>query len=134
MDHVHDQGELQRERSILTNLHREALSLREACLVPAQLKKKTQVLMKFLDQEGGRLNTERHLRGLQTAAKLYHGVAVHAPVLQPLAGRAKAAMEEEFAKYRRLQQRHARLLQQVHLKVVRGVVTKGMDGYSSTTA
>lgn len=115
--------ELECERRNLTNLHFEVLGHKEACVVPAQLKKKSSTLMKFLDQEGGRLNTERHLRGLQAAAKLYRGVEVHAPSLMSLAGRAKIAMEEEFTRYRQLEQRHVRQLQQLHITVMKDVLS-----------
>mmetsp|Transcript_129405 Transcript_129405/g.235211 ORF Transcript_129405/g.235211 Transcript_129405/m.235211 type:complete len:434 (-) Transcript_129405:48-1349(-) len=117
--------ELERQRSGLQELHRTALGLREACHVPAQLKKKSSILMKFLDQEGGRLSTEKHLRSLQAISKLYGAVMTHAPALQPLAGRAKAAMESEFERYQQLEQAHARLLQKLHLVVTRGVMQDG---------
>ncbi|CAE8629484.1 unnamed protein product, partial [Polarella glacialis] len=42
--------ELERNRQELVELHQQALGIREACIVPAQLKKKSTVLMKFLDQ------------------------------------------------------------------------------------
>lgn len=101
------------ERRSVAGLHQEILDVKESCIAPAQVKKKSSNLMKFLDQEGGRLNTERHLRGLQAAAKLCRGVSVHAPSVQPLASQAKVAMEEEFAKYRQLEQGHTRQLQRL---------------------
>lgn len=44
-----------REQDFLISLHHDAISLREACFVPAQIRKQSGALMKFLDQEGGRL-------------------------------------------------------------------------------
>lgn len=122
--------ELERQRTCLQELHRTALSLREACHVPAQLKKKSSILMKFLDQEGGRLSTEKHLRSLQASSKLYGAVMTHAPSLQPLAGRAKAAMESEFDRYQQLEQAHSRLLQKLHLVVTRGVLVQDSNAFS----
>jgi len=114
--------ELERERRAVVELHRETVTLKEACYVPAQLKRKSCSIMRFLDQEGGRLGTERHLRGLQAADKLYRGVAAHAPSLLALAGKAKAAMEEEFARYQKLDRCRTRALQQLHLCVTRDLL------------
>lgn len=50
-EHVRTQQMLDTERQELMELHREALSLREACYLPAQLKKKSSMLTKFLDQD-----------------------------------------------------------------------------------
>lgn len=50
-EHVRTQQMLDTERQELLELHREALSLREACYLPAQLKKKSSMLTKFLDQD-----------------------------------------------------------------------------------
>lgn len=113
----HEDLELGREE--LVQLHKQALEIREACVVPAQLKKKSSALMRCLDQEGGRLNIEKRMRGLEAAAKLYQNVALHAPSLQPLASRAKTSMEAEFARYRQLEQQHSRLLQQLQINVMR---------------
>lgn len=43
---------LESERQELVQLHQEALALREACFLPAQLKKKSSVLTKFLEDAG----------------------------------------------------------------------------------
>ena len=51
-EHVRTQQMLDTERQELVELHREALTLREACYLPAQLKKKSSMLTKFLDQDG----------------------------------------------------------------------------------
>merc|ERR1719401_1500474 len=101
--------------------------MREACYVPAQLKRKSSTLMKFLDQEGGRLSTERHLRSLQLTAKLYQGVAAHAPALLPLVSRAQACMEEQFERYRLLEEGRARLLRRLHAGVMRDVLAKDKE-------
>jgi len=109
------------ERECVRELHRDTLNMREACHLPARLKKETTFLMKLLDQEGGRLKTSRHLRSLQACKRLYHEVAQAAPNLLPLAGRAKTEMEEEFARYMRLEDSHCRTLQRLHLAVTRGL-------------
>lgn len=119
--------ELERERQQMTDLHKEVLRIREACIVPAELKKKSNAFMKFLDQEGGRLNTEKHLRGLQAAAKLYDTIAVRAPALQLMASQAKAAMESTFLRYQQLEQQHTRLLQTVNLSVMRDVLEQSNE-------
>merc|ERR1712066_1061293 len=95
--------------------------MREACYVPAKLKKEANFLMKFLHHEGGRLKTSRHLRSLEACKRLYHEVSEAAPALLPLAGRAKTEMEEEFARYLRLEDSHSRALQKLHLAVTRGL-------------
>merc|ERR1711865_1140650 len=102
-------------------LHTEACNMREACYIPARLKKETTFLVKLLDHEGGRLKTSRHLRSLEACKRLYQDVASSAPSLLPMAGRAKAEMEEEFARYQRLEENHVRTLQRVQLAVTRGL-------------
>ena len=52
-EHVRTQQMVDMERQELMQLHQEALTLREACYLPAQLKKKSGMLTKFLDQEHG---------------------------------------------------------------------------------
>lgn len=113
--------ELAAERERVRTLHRDALNMREACYVPATLKKEASFLMKFLDHEGGRLKTDRHLRSVESCRRLYQEVAHAAPNLLPLAGRAKAEMEEEFARYLQLEESHNRALQRLQLGVVRGL-------------
>merc|ERR1711862_726711 len=108
---------------------------RESCYVPVQLKKSSGVLMKFLDQEGGRLNTEKHFRSLQAASKLYSAIAAQSPSLQPLAGRAKAAMEAEFTRYQLLERHHKRQLHKLHIMVTRGVLRPStLDGLCAAAA
>merc|ERR1712226_303975 len=87
-----EEQELQRERERVEELHREALALREACIVPAQLKRKSAALVRSL--EGGQVDTERRARGLQTAVKLYDAVSSRAPALETLATKALADVEE----------------------------------------
>ena len=62
----------------LVQLHQEALSLREACYLPAQLKKKSSMLTKFLDQEGEKV-TRCHKNAIEYyrihSFTMYHGVA-----------------------------------------------------------
>lgn len=113
--------DLAAERERIRDLHHDTLNMREACHLPAKLKKESSFLMKFLDQEGGRLKTSQHLRSLQACKRLYHEVAQAAPSLLPLAGRAKTEMEEEFARYMRLEDSHCRTLQRLHLAVTRGL-------------
>merc|ERR1719263_2096937 len=81
--------ELEAERAMLRELHRQALHMRESCYVPAKLKKETTFLMKLMQHEGGRLKKSRHLRSLEACKRLYDEIAVTAPALLPLAGRAK---------------------------------------------
>lgn len=118
-EHVRTQQMLDTERQELVQLHQEALSLREACYLPAQLKKKSSMLTKFLDQEGGRLKLEKHLRGREVVAKLYRSVAQQAPECQAIAGRVKTDMDAAFANLQQLQAQHQRQLQQLHLKLAR---------------
>jgi len=122
LDRARCHDHLVQERQDMVQLHKEALVTREACMVPAQLKKKSSTLTRFLDQEGSRARTEKHLRGLQAASKLYSSIVVHAPALQPCASRAKAAMEAEFARYQQLEQQHTRLLQQLNLSMMRNAL------------
>ncbi|CAE7041651.1 crop [Symbiodinium natans] len=114
--------QLASEREELVQLHKEALTLREACYLPAQLKKKSSTLMKFLE-EGGRLKTEKHLRGREAVAKLYQSVAQKAPELQASAGRVKSEMDLAFKRYQELQQQHSRSLQLFHLTLARGALS-----------
>lgn len=118
-EHVRTQQMLDTERQELVQLHQEALSLREACYLPAQLKKKSSMLTKFLDQEGGRLKLEKHLRGREVVAKLYRSVAQQAPGCQAIAGRVKTDMDAAFANLQQLQAQHQRQLQQLHLNLAR---------------
>lgn len=118
-EHVRTQQMLDTERQELVQLHQEALSLREACYLPAQLKKKSSMLTKFLDQEGGRLKLEKHLRGREVVAKLYCSVAQQAPECQAIAGRVKTDMDAAFANLQQLQAQHQRQLQQLHLNLAR---------------
>lgn len=126
--------EVNKERRVLSDLHRQVIGFREACLVPAQLKRRSAALMRSLDQEGGRRTTEKRLRGLEAAAKLHRAVAKHAPALRPLAGRAEAGMLDEFARYRQLERRHAQLLQNLHASVARGVLSSGATTAAATAA
>lgn len=118
-EHVRTQQMLDTERQELVQLHQEALSFREACYLPAQLKKKSSMLTKFLDQEGGRLKLEKHLRGREMVAKLYRSVAQQAPECQAIAGRVKTDMDAAFANLQQLQAQHQRQLQQLHLNLAR---------------
>lgn len=118
-EHVRTQQMLDTERQELVQLHQEALTLREACYLPAQLKKKSSMLTKFLDQEGGRLKLEKHLRGREVVAKLYRSVAQQAPECQAIAGRVKTDMDAAFANLQQLQAQHQRQLQQLHLNLAR---------------
>lgn len=118
-EHVRTQQMLDTERQELVQLHQEALSLREVCYLPAQLKKKSSMLTKFLDQEGGRLKLEKHLRGREVVAKLYRSVAQQAPECQAIAGRVKTDMDAAFANLQQLQAQHQRQLQQLHLNLAR---------------
>lgn len=118
-EHVRTQQMLDTERQELVQLHQEALSFREACYLPAQLKKKSSMLTKFLDQEGGRLKLEKHLRGREVVAKLYRSVAQQAPECQAIAGRVKTDMDAAFANLQQLQAQHQRQLQQLHLNLAR---------------
>jgi len=115
--------EIEAESRYLRDLNGQALFLRDACRGPAQLKKQSTSMLKCLDQAGGRLRTERHARSLQSSARLYDQVATRAPALQPLAWRAKEAMNEEFDRYRRLSQSHEQCLRRLHLAVARGVTS-----------
>eukprot|EP00929_Paragymnodinium_shiwhaense_P090027 TRINITY_DN50258_c0_g1_i1.p1 TRINITY_DN50258_c0_g1~~TRINITY_DN50258_c0_g1_i1.p1 ORF type:complete len:533 (-),score=118.23 TRINITY_DN50258_c0_g1_i1:17-1615(-) len=121
-DEEHGKVDLERERHIVAELHAEVLALREACIVPAELKRKGAVLVSPLDREGGRLTTDRCRRAVQTAEQLCGAVSADAPQLRPLASRALLAVEEGFTRYTRLQQSHERLVRGAHLAVMRGVL------------
>lgn len=118
-----DEAEIERERHRIRDLHNEAYVLREACYTPARLRKESNFLRKLLDKEGGRLTTNRHVRGLEACKRLYAEVAAQAPSLQPLAGRAKAEMQAEFDRYQRLEEAHSRALHKVHVAVARGLLS-----------
>ena len=122
-ERLRTEQQMSSERQELVELHKEALALREACYLPAQLKKKSQTLMKFLEE--GRVKTEKHLRGRETVAKLYNSIAQQAPELQAAAGRVKSEMDLTFARYQELQQQHSRLLQLFHLTLARGAMSPG---------
>eukprot|EP00929_Paragymnodinium_shiwhaense_P089310 TRINITY_DN49471_c0_g1_i7.p1 TRINITY_DN49471_c0_g1~~TRINITY_DN49471_c0_g1_i7.p1 ORF type:complete len:334 (+),score=88.37 TRINITY_DN49471_c0_g1_i7:178-1179(+) len=117
--------DLERERRMLKDLHAQVSGLREACYMPARLKRESSFLVRILDREGGRLKTRKHLQGLQTCKRLYDEVAAKAPGLLPLAGRVKTGMEALFTKYLRLEESHGRALQTLHLTVTRGLLRDG---------
>lgn len=109
---------VENELLVLVELNREVAALREACYIPAHMRQQRRSIIKFLDQEGGRLNTEQRKRGLQVVAKLYHEVAANAPALQQLASRAKTAMEHEFERFQWLEYRHMHAMQADRKSVV----------------
>eukprot|EP00933_Yihiella_yeosuensis_P084680 TRINITY_DN99293_c0_g1_i1.p1 TRINITY_DN99293_c0_g1~~TRINITY_DN99293_c0_g1_i1.p1 ORF type:complete len:337 (+),score=64.65 TRINITY_DN99293_c0_g1_i1:108-1118(+) len=114
--------EAEEEQALIRDLNREVMSTREACYVPARLKREASFLMKVLDQEGGRLKTRRHLRSLEAVKKLYDEVSTCAPAILPFASRAKSEMEMQFSRYLQLEEGHNRALQRLHLSVTRGVL------------
>jgi len=113
--------ETQEEQSLIRDLNREVMVTREACFMPARLKRETSFLMKIFDQES-RLNSRRHLRSLEACKKLYDEVARHAPALLPMAGRAKLEMENQFSRFLSLEEAHNRSLQRLHVGVTRGLL------------
>lgn len=127
------EAELERERVHIQDLHCQVAALREASIQPARLKKESTFLVRLLDQEGGRLQTKRHLRGIDACRKLYDEVALHAPSLLPLAGRARSEMEADFAKFLRLQDAHGRSLQKLQNAVTRGLL-RDTDSFSTCGA
>jgi len=123
--------DVERERAIIQRLNRDAVSMREACYLPARLKRESGFLVKIMDQAGGRLKTRKHMRSLEACKKLYDEVAAHAPAVLPLASRAKAEMEAEFARYLQLEEAHSRALHRLHMAVTRGLLQdKDRDGLS----
>ncbi|CAK9084780.1 unnamed protein product [Durusdinium trenchii] len=129
-ERVRTQQTLETERQELVQLHQEALSLREACYLPAQLKKKSSMLTKFLDQEGGRLQLEKHLRASSAVQQLYRRVGSEAPEATALAGRVKADMEAACQKVQELHSQHQRLLQYLHLNLARNAFSPRTNGGS----
>lgn len=123
-DELQGWEDLEAERLTATSLHREALSLREACVVPAVMKKKSSVLTQGLDQAGSKVEREHHLRALQTCAKLYQEVCLQAEHLEPLANHAKSFMEAEFARFQELQKQHSAALDQIQLGIMRSTVAE----------
>merc|ERR1711920_1089224 len=115
-------ADVEQEQALIQRLNREAVALREECVLPARLKRETGFLVKLLDQGNGRANMKRHVKSLEACRKLYDEVAIHAPLALPLAGRAKAEMEAEFARFLHLEEVHGRALQRVHLAVTRGLL------------
>mmetsp|Transcript_94156 Transcript_94156/g.266433 ORF Transcript_94156/g.266433 Transcript_94156/m.266433 type:complete len:358 (-) Transcript_94156:214-1287(-) len=123
------QADTERERAAIQELNREEVRLREACYLPAWIKRESGFLMKMLDQEGGRLKTKQHLRSLEVCKRLYSEVVAHAPSLLPLASRAKSEMEAAFTRYLQLEEAHSRALQRLHFQVTRELVRdRGWDG------
>lgn len=120
--------QLERERTVIRDLHAQASGLREACYMPAKMKRESSFLIRMLDQEGGRLNTRRHLQGLKLCKRLYDDVAAKAPSLLPAAGGARSQMEAEFTRYLALEESHGRALQRVHLAVTRGLLQGDVGG------
>lgn len=109
------------ERTHIQMLNREVLQLREACCLPAKLKRETSFLVKVLNQEGGRLKTQQHARALEDCRRLYDEVSARAPALLPLAGRAVADVEAAFARYTKLEAEHSKALQRLHHVVAQGL-------------
>ncbi|CAE8711538.1 unnamed protein product [Polarella glacialis] len=114
--------EAEEEQAAIRDLNREVIATREACYLPARLKRETSFLMKIFDQEGGRLKTKRHLRSLESCKKLYEEVVAQAPSVLPLASRTKSDMEVLFSRYLQLEEGHNRALQRLHMAVTRGLV------------
>eukprot|EP00930_Biecheleria_cincta_P056891 TRINITY_DN42909_c0_g1_i1.p1 TRINITY_DN42909_c0_g1~~TRINITY_DN42909_c0_g1_i1.p1 ORF type:complete len:331 (-),score=94.29 TRINITY_DN42909_c0_g1_i1:119-1111(-) len=121
---VAGQLEAEAEQSLIRDLNREVLSTREACFIPARLKRDTSFLRKIFDQEGARLKTRRHMRSLDACKKLYDEVAARAPSMLPLASRVKLEMENQFSRYLQLEEGHNRALQRLHLSFTRGLLQK----------
>jgi len=125
------QREVEQEQALIQRLNREAVSLREACYLPARIKRESGFLVKLLDRGvGGRVKTQRHLKSVEVCRRLYDEAAAHAPAALPLAGRAKADMEAEFARFLRLEEAHSRALQRLHMAVTRDILCD-RDGLSS---
>mmetsp|Transcript_92632 Transcript_92632/g.276251 ORF Transcript_92632/g.276251 Transcript_92632/m.276251 type:complete len:355 (+) Transcript_92632:64-1128(+) len=116
------QREVEQEQALIQRLNREAVTLREACYLPARVKRESGFLVKLLDRGGGRMKARRHLKGLEACKRLYDEVNTHAPAALPLAGRAKADMEAEFARSLRLEEAHSRALQRLHMAVTRDLL------------
>lgn len=124
--------EVEQEQALIQRLHREAVSLREACYLPARIKRESNFLVKLLDRGGGRMKAQRHRKSLEACKRLYDEVSNHAPAALPLAGRAKADMEAEFARFLRLEEAHSRALQRLHMAVTRDILCeRDRDGLSS---
>lgn len=116
---VQKEREVEQEQAVIRRLHREAVGLREACYLPARLKRESGFLVRLLDQGCGRGKARRHQRSLEASRRLYEEVAAHAPSVLPLAGRTKADLEAEFSRLQRLEEAHNRALQRLHLAVTR---------------
>eukprot|EP00811_Abedinium_folium_P037140 NODE_9783_length_1400_cov_2.371563.p1 GENE.NODE_9783_length_1400_cov_2.371563~~NODE_9783_length_1400_cov_2.371563.p1 ORF type:complete len:317 (-),score=105.47 NODE_9783_length_1400_cov_2.371563:448-1362(-) len=116
--------EIAQECQTICSLQQQVMAMRQACYLPAQLKRQSSAMTRSLDREGGRLGTQRRQRGLQVGSQLYKSVQVHAPQLLPLAGLAKASMEDEFARYKHLEERHARMLDWLQLAVAKDVLAQ----------
>jgi len=114
--------ELEETRSNIREGHREVLRLREACAVPTRMKRESSILIKLLDQDGGRLAVQKHRRSTELCKRLYEEVMIAAPLLQALVGCARADVEREFARYLRLKESHGLLLQKVQHAVTRGLL------------
>lgn len=115
-------NDVDEQQYVLQDLHKKAFSMREECHLPAELKKKSSILLKALDSQGGRLSTEKRQRCLQSTSKLYTAIAAQAPGLLPLASRVKVATEAEIGRYESLEQAHANQVHRLHLLATRGVL------------
>jgi len=125
------QQEVEQEQALIQRLNREAVSLREACYLPARIKRESGFLVKLLDQGGSRTQAQRHRKSLESCKRLYEEVAAHAPAALPLAGRVKLQMETQFNRFQSLTDAHGRALQQVHLAVTRDLLgDKDKEGSS----
>jgi len=122
---VQGRQDLEQEQNAICELNREVSELREACYVPARLRRESGFLVRALDQgAGGRLNTRKHLWGIEACTKLYEGVSSQAPSLLPLMGRVRADLEAQFARYLQLEEAHNRALQRLHVAVTRDVYSR----------
>jgi len=122
--------ELEQEQALIQRLNREAVSLREACYLPARIKRESNFLMKLMDRGDSRMKTRKHMKSSEACKRLYEEVARHAPPALPLAGRVKADMETEHSRFLRLEEAHSRALQRLHMAVTRDVLCD-RDGLSS---
>merc|ERR1712137_222029 len=107
-------------------LHQQLVSLHAVDHIPAQIKKQSGSVLKFLDLESkGLTSSDKQLRRLQTINRLQNAVQSYAPALVPLVGIAKTAMEEEFARCKWLDENHRRMCQWLQHAVTKGIFVDG---------
>lgn len=117
------------EEATIRELNREVAALREACYVPARLRRESGFFIKALDQcADQRLAVKRQQRAVDSCSQLYDRVSEEVPALVALAGRVRTDAASQFARYLQLEEAHARALRKLHVAVTRDVFATAAGG------